>query len=253
MKKIVSVFIAFIMLVSLSLCAYATDLDDGTYEVPVVLMHKEDEKESFGNKYVAQTALLKVENGQKTVTILLTTDMKGIEFSYYTNGSLSGDVAECTPVSNITVAGEAYNQGFEIPVNTDGDIGLQFSVPVMPMSPSARLRIDYSKAVQISAQSTTETTVTETTVTSAELTTWAPVTTATTEVITTTEQTIVTVTQAVVTYEETTVFVPETAQTENEEKDISPFVFIVLFVAATTGLAVLVTDESKKEKKDDDK
>ena len=146
MKKLALLFISLIMLLSLSICTSAVDVQDGLYEVPVILMHKEDEKESFGNKYVAQVGLLEIKDGKRTITIFLTTDMDGIEFSYYTNGSLSGDVADCSSVSNVTVAGDTYKQGFEIPVMKSGDLGLKFSVPVMPMSPSARLRIDYDSA-----------------------------------------------------------------------------------------------------------
>ena len=232
MKKIISIlFILILTVLSLGICASAADLTDGIYEVPVVLMHKEDEEESFGNKYVAQTALLKVESGKKTVTILLTTNMKGIEFSYYLDGSLSGDTQKGKAVSNVTVAGEVYSQGFEIPVMTDGDIGLQFSVPVMPMSPSARLRIDYGKAVLISATETTVTPQVETTIQipTTEVLTQAPE--ATNEDETTTEATTPVVTSPATVQEETTIYVNETPTNEtNEEKNETiSSIFLVLF------------------------
>ena len=255
MKKVLSIVIALFVLMSVSLCASATDLSDGVYEVPVVLMHKEDDKESFGNKYVAQTALLEIENGKKTVTILLTTDMKGIEFSYYTNGSLEGDVAKGEPVSDIKVAGETYKQGFEIPIMADGDIGLQFSVPVMPMSPSARLRIDYSKAVKISEAETTasnaQTTTEATTVLVTESTTVTADTTIATSQPTFEETTAPAVQRA---YEETTVSVNETVKEESRSKGISSFVFVLLFVGATVMLTLLLTyDDSTEKIKNDDK
>lgn len=259
MKKVLSIVIALFILMSVSICASAADLSDGTYEVPVVLMHKEDENESFGNKYVAQTALLEIENGKKSVTILLTTDMKGIEFSYYTNGSLEGDVAKGQPVSDVKVAGETYKQGFEIPIMADGDIGLQFSVPIMPMSPSARLRIDYSKAVKISE--------TETMVPDTQVTTTVPTTEATTVLVTesttvipdttiaTTQPTLAETTAPTVqsTYEETTVYVNETVE-KSDSKGISSFVFVLFFIGATVILTLLLTYDDPKEKmKNDDK
>ena len=252
MKKIASLLIALVLFIlPFSLWASAANLSDGTYEVPVVLMHKEDEKESFGNKYVAQTALLKVAGDKKTVTILLTTDMKGIEFSYYTNGSLEGDVSKGTPVSNIEVAGETYKQGFEIPVMADGDIGLQFSVPVMPMSPSARLRIDYDKAVLVSAA---EATTAPTTQAPTEITTQVSTTVSTTEV-TTTEITTTPVTQPATTCTETTVYITETAteNTKEDKNEIPSAVFVLMFIGATVGLTLLLCFDSKEEKGNDDK
>ena len=259
MKKVLSIVIALFILMSVSICASAADLSDGTYEVPVVLMHKEDEKESFGNKYVAQTALLEVKSGKKTITIPLTTDMKGIEFSYYTNGSLTGNVNKGKSVSNVTVAGKNYKQGFEIPIMADGDIGLQFSVPVMPMSPSARLRIDYSKAVKISEAETTPDTQVTTTIPTTEATT-VLVTESTTVIpdttIATTQPTLAETTAPVVqsTYEETTVYVNETVKEEADSNGIPSFVFILLFIVATVGLTLLLTyDDSKEKMKNDDK
>lgn len=168
MKRLsVMIISAIIIVMSLCISPAAVNMEDGIYEVPVILMHKEDEKESFGNKYVAQVGLLEVVDGKMTVTILLTTDMDGIEFSYYTNGSLEGDTKNGKAVSDVTVAGTVYEQGFEIPVVKSGDIGLKFSVPVMPMSPSARLRIDYSSAKLIeSYESETQATITEVSATS---------------------------------------------------------------------------------------
>lgn len=157
MKKILSVIVSLLLMTTLfSLCVHGENLKDGTYEVEVTLMHKEDEKESFGNKYIAPTALMKVNGEEKIITILLTTNMSGISFSYYLDGSLAGDTAEATAVSNITAAGETYKQGFEIPIKSDNDLGLKFSVPVMPMSPSARLRIDYSSAKLIESNEKSE-------------------------------------------------------------------------------------------------
>lgn len=166
MKKLLSILAVLVLIYTNSIFSLGANLKDGTYKVPVTLIHKEEEKESFGGKFISSTALLKVENGKTTVTILLTTSMNNITFYYYNDGSLEGDTTEAKPVSDITVKGETYKQGFEIPVLSSGDIGLKFSVPVMPMSPSARLRIDYSKAVAVSKDSTEPTLKTEDTTSS---------------------------------------------------------------------------------------
>lgn len=252
MKKIVSVIITFVLLMSLSVCALAVDLDDGLYEVPVTLMHKEDEKESFGNKYVAQVGLLQVRNGEMTITILLTTNMDGIEFSYYTNGALDGETKEGKSVNGVTVAGTKYEQGFEIPVMKSGDIGLKFSVPVMPMSPSARLRIDYDSAKLIEAYDT-ETTVHTTEVQTDENVSTEHETEVTENKLITNEEstepvneetTIENVTEITDT-EETTAEISE--QTENKnEKDMSPVIYAIILILLVA--VVVITGKKIKEK-----
>lgn len=250
MKKVLSVVIAIFILMSVSICASAVDLSDGIYEVPVTLMHKEDEKESFGNKYIAQTSLLEIKNGKKTVTILLTTDMKGIEFSYYTDGSLQGDTKNGTPVSNVTVAGTTYTQGFEIPVMADGDIGLLFSVPVMPMSPSARLRIDYASAKLISGEKTgTEPQVTEaeTKVTDVEATNNEE-TESTTEAETTpTEEESVTEAISETIAEESTTADEKVTDDAEDDKGVSPVVYAVILIGIVA-VAVIIGKKIKEKK-----
>lgn len=233
--------------------ASAAELADGVYEVSVTLMHKEEEKESFGNKYVAPVALLEAKDGKKTITILLTTDMNGIEFSYYTNGSLSGDTKDGVPVKNVTVAGEIYKQGFEIPVMSDGDIGLKFSVPVMPMSPSARLRIDYSSAKLITAHeketepqttevSTTDVTEEKTTETVDDVSTSETETTEVTEDLVTE---IATETEEKTTASKTT----ETEEkTSNEDKGVSPIIYAAVLVAIVV-IALLLAKRIKGNKR----
>ncbi|MBQ8228354.1 MAG: NEAT domain-containing protein [Clostridia bacterium] len=272
MKKVLSIVIALFILMSVSICASAAEFSNGTYEVPVVLMHKEDEKESFGNKYVAQTALLEVKSGKKTITIPLTTDMKGIEFSYYTNGSLTGNVNKGKSVSNVTVAGKNYKQGFEIPIMADGDIGLQFSVPVMPMSPSARLRIDYGKAVLITSDEiTTDTSQIETTtqIPATELLTQVPETTTEVE---TTEATTHAVEQSATVQEETTVYVneiPDDKSDEEKNEAISSVFFalfssvvityiipvlliVIIFIVGAVTIKRFVKSKKQKEKNNND-
>lgn len=258
MKNFLSVIFSIVLLVSVSLCASATNLSDGVYEVPITLMHKEDEKESFGNKYVAQTALLEVKSGKKTITIPLTTDMKGIEFSYYTNGSLSGDVAKGEPVSDVKVAGETYKQGFKIPVMADGDIGLQFSVPVMPMSPSARLRIDYGKSVLISASDTTKATqpqqITENTTEISSAQVSQPESTQTITQSSETQVTTEFLTQTESSSEETTAYANQTT-TQEEDNGTPPYIFVVVFAVAVVvlGIAFVLIFKAKEKTKNDDK
>lgn len=249
MKRIISVLVMITwMVLSLSFYAFGADLTDGTYEVPVTLMHKEDEKESFGARYVASVALLKVDSEKKTITIFLTTDMNGIEFSYYTNGTIDGEVAQATAVSNITVGGTTYEKGFELPIAADGDIGLKFSVPVMPMSPSARLRIDYDNAVLISEKESVEETtqpVTEeiTTQISAELTTKKEETTKT-EITTITETTVQEEMVTSVTETLTTTFATVSQISENSnEKNLSIVPYMALFIVGTVALVFLLNKE----------
>lgn len=260
MKKILSFVIILVFLVSCSILASAKDLSDGIYEIPVTLMHKEDEKESFGNKYIAQTALLEVKKGKKIITIALTTDMKGIEFSYYTNGSLTGNVNKGQSVSNVTVAGKTYKQGFEIPIVADGDIGLQFSVPVMPMSPSARLRISYDKAVMISKE---ETTVTQKQTTSVSATKSPTVpstenstaitaesdTTVITTQLSTEETTTVSGERSSLTHKETTTYVNETLSEKPDDTKTPAFVYVLIFIGLTVGIILLLTYKKSREKK----
>lgn len=245
MKRIISVLMTITLIaLSFSFSAFGADLTDGTYQVPVTLMHKEDEKESFGARYIASVALLKVKAGKKTIIIFLTTDMNGIEFSYYTNGIINGEVAQATPVSNITVGGNSYEKGFELPIVADGDIGLKFSVPVMPMSPSARLRIDYDNAVLVfekeSAEETTQPVIEETiTQISAESTTEK-------EETTKTETTTMTITETTSSVTETLTTTPATVSQISEnsnEKNTSIVPYIVLFVMGTVALVFLVNKE----------
>lgn len=241
MKKTTALILALILLCTVhAFAAEAAALDDGLYEVPVTLMHKEDPKESFGNKYIAHTGLLKIENGKKEITILLTTDMKGIEFSYYTDGSLSGEVKKSKAVSGVKVSGESYSQGFVIPLAKENEIGLKFSVPVMPMSPSAKLKIDYGKAVLISA-ATEQTSLSEATSVLLEQTsaqeTESEATTLAAEQSATSEQALA----------EATAVQPSESNTEEASNSFVPFA--ILAVAATALIIFSICIVKGKNKK----
>lgn len=247
MKKILSVILSLLLMTTLfSLCVHGENLKDGTYEVQVTLMHKEDEKESFGNKYIASTALMKLNGEEKVITIFLTTTMSGISFSYYLDGSLDGDTAEATAVSNITAAGETYKQGFEIPIKSDNDLGLKFSVPVMPMSPSARLRIDYSSAKLIESNEKSELDTEETTSLSQKN---DGESVDTTSQLTTYESTAITQTQEstsayVSTTPTTSAAVPvienKTTQQQNEKMSLNSVAMTLAFIISACALAVLL-------------
>lgn len=87
--------------------------------------------------------------------------MDGLTFSYYTNGTVEGETAEAKKESNIEIDGKTYNEGFSFPLVTDNQyVGVKFKAPIMPMSPSARLKIDYSGIKALSVEES-ETTVTE--------------------------------------------------------------------------------------------
>ncbi len=258
MKKSMILMVVVMMLISVfSVSVYATEMKDGIYEVPVTLMHKEDEEESVGNKYIAHMALLSVEDGKKTVTIFLSTDMSGIEFSYYKDGSIEGDTEKATMVSNMAVAGETYETGFEFPVVKDGDIGLKFSVPVMPMSPSARLRIDYDNAVLISSQKN-ETVENETTqevnqsvIVVTEATTKATGNNEVTNVVINTQvETQIMINNGYVNNDVTEQIVTETvAVEETTQKENSIFKTVIIFVVSVWVVSFIVITISRKKKK----
>lgn len=257
MKKSMILMVVVMMLISVfSVSVYATEMKDGIYEVPVTLMHKEDEEESVGNKYIAHTALLSVEGGKKIVTIFLSTDMSGIEFSYYKDGSIEGDTEKATTVSNVMVAGETYETGFEIPVVKNGDIGLKFSVPVMPMSPSARLRIDYDNAVLISSKKS-ETVENETTqevnqsvVIVTEVATKTTVNNEVTTVVNNPIETQVMINNGYVNNDVTEQIVTEAvAVEETTQEENSIFKTIIILVVSIWVVSFIVITISRKKKK----
>ncbi len=166
MKKFTKItlcaFLIGVLMLSTFISAFAAvPTQDGTYSVPVTLYHSEKDKESMGNKYFVQTALITVKNGKKTITVV-TDEVEGLTFSYYTNGTVEGDTAEAKKVSDVEINGKTYAEGFEFPLVTDNQyVGVKFKAPIMPMSPSARLKIDYSAVKALSVEETTATETTE--------------------------------------------------------------------------------------------
>ncbi|MCR5523646.1 MAG: NEAT domain-containing protein [Clostridia bacterium] len=168
MKKTLKLITGIILLTALMLnagiCVFAAvPTADGVYSVPVTLYHSEKDKESMGNKYIVQTALITVKDGKKSITVVAD-GVDGLTFSYYTNGSVEGATADAKKVSDIEINGKSYAEGFEFPLVTDNQyVGVKFKAPIMPMSPSARLKIDYSgiKALSVAEPETTVTNETE--------------------------------------------------------------------------------------------
>lgn len=252
MKKIILTFLSLILISNLFLIgAYASNFEDGIYEVPIILIHSEKEKESFGNKFLLPTGVLKVENRTKTMTIILSSKMSGIEFSYYVNGLLDSDVQLANATGGVTVQGESYDQGFEIPIMADGDVRLKFSVPVMPMSPSARLRIDYESAKQISASreeltKQEKTSDVSTTNTRKNIETTVQTTNQTTSVVST-----ATVVQTQpTTFTASVVTGAETQSTGSEINKTDKLKTFLLIIAATFGLVVLVYPALRRKQND---
>ncbi len=158
LRFITGIILLAVLMLNAGIFAFAAvPTADGIYSVPVTLYHSEKDKESMGNKYIVQTALITVRDGRKTITVVAD-GVDGLTFSYYTNGTVEGETAEAKKESNIEIDGKTYNEGFSFPLVTDNQyVGVKFKAPIMPMSPSARLKIDYSgiKALSVEESETT--------------------------------------------------------------------------------------------------
>ena len=154
-RKISTAAAAVLMLVVIicaALPAFASSAPtrDGVYEVSVKMYHAQKDKTSMGGKYLVHTALLTVKNGGKTLTIATPESVSGMRFWYYKNGGVEGETVEVKPAGGVKIAGTEYQSAFEFPIVGDGEfVGVKFSAPVMPMSPSARIHIDYASAKKV--------------------------------------------------------------------------------------------------------
>ena len=93
-KNLITAVLAMSLLFSAFVLAFAAvPEENGTYSVPVTLYHSEKDKESMGNKYILQTALITVENGKRTITVIAD-GVDNLTFSYYTNGTVEGETKE---------------------------------------------------------------------------------------------------------------------------------------------------------------
>lgn len=150
---------------------------DGVYEVPIEMWHAEKERTSMGDSYIVHTALLTVDGDEKTLTIAPAETSSDMQFWYYTDGSVKGDTKEILQSSAVEIDGKKYDVAFEFPIKSDNEfVGVKFAASAMPLSPSARIKIDYDSAKKI-RDVKEETTTKKATTTTTTTTTTAPTTT----------------------------------------------------------------------------
>jgi len=156
---------------------------DGVYEVPIEMWHAEKERTSMGDSYIVHTALLTVDGDEKTLTIAPAETTSDMQFWYYKDGSVSGDTVEVDQIGEVEIDGEKYETAFEFPIESDDEyVGVKFAASAMPLSPSARIKIDYDSAEKVGdveKETTTEATTKETTTEQTTTTTQAVSETAT--------------------------------------------------------------------------
>ena len=149
--------------------------EDGVYEVPIEMWHAEKERTSMGDSYIVHTALLTVDGNEKTLTIAPAETSSDMQFWYYTDGSVKGDTKEVSQSSAVEIDGKKYDVAFEFPIKSDNEfVGVKFAASAMPLSPSARIKIDYDSAKKIGnvvKETTTKETTTVTTTTIEQSTT----------------------------------------------------------------------------------
>lgn len=140
---------------------------DGVYEVPIEMWHAEKERTSMGDSYIVHTALLTVDGDKKTLTIAPAETTSDMQFWYYKDGSVDGDTVEVEQKNNVEIDGTEYETAFEFPIKSDNEfVGVKFAASAMPLSPSARIKIDYDSAEKVGdveKETTTEATTKETT------------------------------------------------------------------------------------------
>lgn len=158
-----------------SFCAFAMGPSkDGVYEVPIEMWHAEKERTSMGDSYIVHTALLTVDGDEKTLTIAPAETTSDMQFWYYKDGSVDGDTVEVEQKNNVKIDGTEYEAAFEFPIKSDNEfVGVKFAASAMPLSPSARIKIDYDSAKKIKDVKK-ETTTKKVTTTTTTTTTTAP-------------------------------------------------------------------------------
>ena len=176
LSLILSVFVLIFSLICSALSAFAMGPSkDGVYEVPIEMWHAEKERTSMGDSYIVHTALLTVDGNEKTLTIAPAETSSDMQFWYYTDGSVKGDTKEVSQSSAVEIDGKKYDVAFEFPIKSDNEfVGVKFAASAMPLSPSARIKIDYDSAKKIGnvvKETTTKETTTVTTTTIEQSTT----------------------------------------------------------------------------------
>lgn len=160
MKKFAAIILSVLLAVTGVVSASAAStLADGTYAVNLSLMHAEKDQESMGNRYVGQRGLLKVTGGSYQVYIVpadgYDDQFDKVAFKYYQNGSTEGTVLDTQTAQNIEIDGVNHAKAvtFTMP-NQSGICGLQFKVPIVGMTVSARLVVDLNSAKLVEEPST---------------------------------------------------------------------------------------------------
>lgn len=153
-KKLSLILSVFVLTFSLMCSAASTfamgPSKDGVYEVPIEMWHAEKERTSMGDSYIVHTALLTVDGNEKTLTIAPAETSSDMQFWYYTDGSVKGDTKEVSQSSAVEIDGKKYDVAFEFPIKSDNEfVGVKFAASAMPLSPSARIKIDYDSAKKV--------------------------------------------------------------------------------------------------------
>lgn len=166
---LLSTFLFSILLMCSSMNAYAMGPSkDGIYEVPIEMWHAEKDRTSMGDSYIVHTALLTIDGKEKMLTIVPKETTSDMQFWYYKDGSVEGDTQEIEQSGNVEIGGEKYDVAFEFPIKSDNEfVGVKFAASAMPVSPSARIKIDYDSAKKVGdvqKETTTQSTTKETTV-----------------------------------------------------------------------------------------
>ncbi|MDO4362946.1 MAG: NEAT domain-containing protein [Clostridia bacterium] len=176
LSVILSVFVLTVVLLCTSMSAFAMGPSkNGVYEVSIEMWHAEKERTSMGESYIVHTALLTVDGDEKTLTIAPKETSSDMQFWYYKDGSTEGDTVEVEQKNNVEIDGEKYDVAFEFPIKSDNEfVGVKFAASAMPLSPSARIKIDYDSAKRIGDVKKETTTKETTTVATTVTTTAAP-------------------------------------------------------------------------------
>ena len=178
LSLMLSVFVLTFSLMCSAASAFAMGPSkDGVYEVPIEMWHAEKERTSMGDSYIVHTALLTVDGKEKTLTIAPAETTSDMQFWYYKDGSVEGDTVEVEQKNNVEIDGTEYETAFEFPIKSDNEfVGVKFAASAMPLSPSARIKIDYDSAKKIRdvKKETTTKKATATTTTTTTTTTTSP-------------------------------------------------------------------------------
>lgn len=169
LSVILSVFVLTVALLCTSMSAFAMGPSkNGVYEVSIEMWHAEKERTSMGDSYIVHTALLTVDGDEKTLTIAPKETSSDMQFWYYKDGSTEGDTVEVEQKNKVEIDGEKYDVAFEFPIKSNNEfVGVKFAASAMPLSPSARIKIDYDSAKRIGDVKKETTTVATTVTTTA--------------------------------------------------------------------------------------